>query len=82
MKDTPPAVDELYGRMLMRRSGPERLRMGCEMFDAAREMMRASLTAAGVTDPGEVRVQILLRTYRGDLDDDVLARVAERVRRF
>lgn len=43
MNDTPPEVERLVREMMMARSGEERLLMGSAMFDAARDMVIASL---------------------------------------
>lgn len=44
MDDTAPEVREMMAAMLMRRSGEERFIMGALMFDAARELVIASLS--------------------------------------
>ena len=43
MNDTTPEVAALMRELLMRRSGAERFVMGALMFDAARELIIASL---------------------------------------
>ena len=43
MNDTPPEVEEMMREMMMARSGEERFVMGALMFDAARELIIASL---------------------------------------
>lgn len=43
MDDTAPEVKEMMSEMIMRRSGEERFIMGPLMFDAARELIIASL---------------------------------------
>ena len=43
MNDTPLEVETLMREMMMARSGEERLLMGSAMFDAARDMVIASL---------------------------------------
>jgi hypothetical protein len=43
MNDTPLEVERLLREMMMARSGEERLLMGSAMFDAARDMVIASL---------------------------------------
>lgn len=43
MKHTPPEIEAKMREMLMARSGEERLIMGCQMFDAARAIIIASL---------------------------------------
>ncbi len=49
MTDTPPEIAEMVRARLMAKTGPERFRMGVEMFDAARRMVLASLPA-GLTE--------------------------------
>ena len=74
MTDTSADVATLHRRLLMERSGAERLAMGCAMFDAAKAMVTASLEARGFTrGTEEWRVACRQRLY-GDLlterDDD------------
>jgi hypothetical protein len=41
--DTPSEIERMVRNKLMARSGEERFIMGAEMFDSAREMVKASL---------------------------------------
>jgi hypothetical protein len=43
MTDTPPEIERMVRNKLMARSSEERFIMGAEMFDSAREMVKASL---------------------------------------
>ncbi len=43
MNDTSPEIEARVREMMMRRSNEERLIMGARMFDAAREIVIASL---------------------------------------
>jgi hypothetical protein len=43
MNDTPPEIAALVREKLLARSGAERLMMGVRMFDAARQIVLASL---------------------------------------
>ena len=43
MTDTPPEIERIMHDKLMALSGEERFVMGAEMFDSAREMIKASL---------------------------------------
>lgn len=70
MKDTPRVVAERYRRMLMERSGTDRLKMGFEMFDAARALILASSKNEREHSP---KVQLLLRCYGRDLDPKTLS---------
>lgn len=61
MKDTTPEMEALFRRRLMALPPARRFLMGCAMFDAAREMVLASLPA-GLSDE-ERRRRIYERTY-------------------
>lgn len=41
--DTPPEIERMVRDKIMARSGEERFVMGSQMFDSAREMIKASL---------------------------------------
>ena len=43
MTDTPPEIQKIVREMMMARSPLERLQMAAEMFEAAREVILASL---------------------------------------
>jgi hypothetical protein len=72
VNDTPSEVDELYRRMLLRRSSEERLCMACRMFSSARALARAGMPAAS---GAQLRRQMFLRLYSEDMPDD---RIRER----
>ena len=61
MTDTPPEITELVRQKLMARSGEERFLMGVRMFEAAREMVLASLPAG--LSPEELKRQLFQRLY-------------------
>jgi hypothetical protein len=69
VNDTPPDVDELYRRMLLRRSPVERLCMACRMFSSARALVRAGIPA---TSGAQMRRRMFLRLYAADMPDDRL----------
>jgi len=75
VNDTPSDVDELYRRMLLRRSPEERLRMACRMFSSARVLARAGMPA---TSGAQMRRRMFLRLYAGDVPDDRLRERAVR----
>lgn len=80
MSDTPPAFARLWQQMILERSGPERLRMGCAMFDASRALLRAGLRANGQIAPGiDERAEILRRTYP-EIDPRIRDGALERLR--
>jgi hypothetical protein len=61
MTDTPPEIAELVRQKIMARSAEERFVMGACSFEAAREMILASLPA-GQT-PEELKRQLFERFY-------------------
>jgi hypothetical protein len=80
MNDTPPEVDELYRAMLMRRTGEERLIMGCAMRDTARALVEASLREQNpLATEAEIRKGVFLRFYGHEFDpptrDKILAAI-------
>jgi hypothetical protein len=61
MTDTSPEIAELVRQKLMARSGEERFLMGVRMFDAARDMVLASLPTG--LSPEELKRQLYQRLY-------------------
>lgn len=70
MNDTPQEMGKRYHDMLMRRSGEERLKMGCEMFDAAKAIVKSSiLNENSRLTESELKEKIFLRFYGLDLSE-------------
>lgn len=65
MNDTPPEIAQMVREMLLARSGEERLLMGASMFDAAREMILASLPDG--LSPAEKKRLLYKRIYGEEL---------------
>ena len=61
MTDTSPEITELVRQKLMSRAGEERLLMGVRMFDAARDVVLASLPTG--LSPEELKRQLFQRLY-------------------
>ena len=61
MNDTPREIAKMVREKLMARSGAERVRMGSQMFDAARAMVLASFPA-GLSDI-EIKRRLCVRLY-------------------
>lgn len=61
MNDTPPEIERMVREMIMARTGEERFVRGGQMFDAAREMIRASLPRGLSED--EFKRRLYERTY-------------------
>ena len=82
MNDTSPDVLEALDALLARRSGSDRVRMTCEMFDLARRLAIADITTTDPTiDTGRLRELLLARLYGEDFSDDELRDIVMRWRR-
>ncbi len=66
MTDTDPEIQRIVRDRIMARSGEERFVMGAQMFDSAREMVKASL-APGLSET-EQRRQLFRRLYGKELN--------------
>jgi len=75
MNDTPEAVQNFYRTLLMRRSGSERLQMGCAMFDTARAFALANLRLLSHSNDA-LRVRLFVRTYGGDFDAETVEQIS------
>jgi hypothetical protein len=64
--DTLPEIERIMRDKLMARSGEERFVMGAQMFDSAREMVKASLPP-GLSEM-EQRRQLFKRIYGMEID--------------
>ena len=81
MNDTPPEIEARLNALLMQRSGSDRVRMACEMFDFARALMVGNIKAEDPDITGaELRVKVFERTYRDDFNPDDRARIVARLR--
>jgi len=63
--DTPPEIERMVREKIMALSGEERFIMGAQMFDSAREMLKASLPK-GLTETEQRRL-LFKRIYGKEL---------------
>ncbi len=76
MKDTSDAMEQKYRDMLLKRSGEERLKMGCFMHAIAQALVRASaLQANPSASPATLRKILFLRFYEQDFDSATQRRI-------
>ena len=64
MFDTHPEIAVRYRELMMRKSGQQRLLMGCSMYDTAKQIVRSAIynSRPGITD-AEIKREIFLRFY-------------------
>lgn len=81
MKDTPKAIQDLYRRLLMERSGAERLKMAFNMFDTARTLVKASLQVQLCSDE-DLRARLFIRTYGADFTPERVEDIVKKLSYF
>jgi hypothetical protein len=76
MNDTPPDVAREVEQLMAQRSGSDRLRMACEMFDLARALAVAAIRAAhpGISEE-HLRIELFERFYGEDFSEQERARI-------
>ncbi len=64
MFDTHPEIAVRYRELMMRKSGQQRVVMGCSMYDTAKQIVRSAIYTShpGITD-AEIKREIFLRFY-------------------
>ena len=77
MNDTSPEMEDVYHKLLMSKSGSERLHMASDMFDFARTLVRSSLKHYNFSKK-ELEWQVFLRMYEDDLDQSTLDKIFAR----
>ena len=76
MNDTSPDMESRYRAMIMERSGEERLKMGCSMFDAAKALMQAGILDQNPhASPAEIRRTLFMQLYGHEFDADSRAKI-------
>ncbi len=76
MKDTSAAMERKYRDRLLKRSGEERLKMGCSMHATAQALVRASALAVEPSAPPSYLKKVLfLRFYGQDFDSATRKRI-------
>jgi hypothetical protein len=80
MSDTRPEVAEQYRRLLLSRSGEERLKMGSSMHATARALIRASVLERNPLASADVlRRELFLRLYGNEFDAETQERILARL---
>jgi hypothetical protein len=81
MNDTSPEASAELDALMAQRSGSDRVRMACEMFDLARALAVAGIRAEDLTiSDARLRVRLFERLYGDDFSDDECARICATLR--
>jgi len=77
VKDTPASVERKFTQMLLRRSGAERLKMGCSMYATARALAKAALLQQHPTaGPAELKRLLFFHFYGAEFESEARNRIA------
>lgn len=81
MNDTSPDIAAQFDALMARRSGSDRVRMACEMFDLARALAVASIRAdhPGISG-NDLRVRLFERLYGEDFSEEERSRILAALR--
>lgn len=73
MNDTSPEMEIRFRKMMMEKSGEERLKMGFSMFDFARKQVIASIKEKyPEANENEIKKEVFLRFYGDDFSEEEL----------
>ena len=72
MTDTPPEIAAMVRRMMLARTGAERLAVGSQMFDVARTIVLASFPA-GLSE-SDVKSHLCQRLYGNEVDVEAFSK--------
>lgn len=80
MTDTSPEIETIWLEMWKKVPPAERLRMGCEMFSAAKELAMAGIRKElGRDDPKEMRRRLFYRFYGTDFTAEESERILRNI---
>ena len=80
MMDTPTATEQLFARKLLNLTPEERLVMACSMFDTAKVLVYAGISADGPLSTKELRTLVFLKFYGQDFDQAEHAKILAQLR--
>ncbi|MBI5446423.1 MAG: hypothetical protein HY900_35065 [Deltaproteobacteria bacterium] len=78
MNDTTAEAARVYRDLLLSRTGADRFRMGCEMFETAKAFVLAGLRAQGEEGLQE---RLFLRLYGRDYEPEERERIRAAIRK-
>ena len=82
MKDTPPGIERKFRKMLLERSGQERLKMGCSMHATAQALAKASISQQHPgAHPAQFKRLLFLHFYGTDFEPKERKRIASALAR-
>lgn len=73
MRDTHPSIEEEFIKMIMKKSGEERIKMGCDMNDTAKRLVIASVFQKDpASSEDDIKIAVLDRYYGSELSPGMM----------
>ena len=80
MRDTTPEMKKRFHLMLRQKTGEERLRMGCSMYETAKRLVVSSILDKDPNaSPAELRRQMFLRFYGTEFSPEKREHILKRL---
>jgi hypothetical protein len=77
VKDTPPEIERKFRKMLLKRSGEERLKVGCSMHATAQALAKAYISQRHPrAHPAELKRLLFLHFYSADFAPEKRKQIA------
>ncbi len=81
--DKSESMESRFHRMMMERPPEERLRMGCSMFDTAKEIVRSSILERNPhISPQELKKEIFLRFYGQEFESEQKRKILDSLKQL
>ncbi len=81
MHDTLSKTESVFRQMMRKKSGSERLLMGCSMFDTSKSIVMASILAKEPDiQEQDLRVRLFLRFYKQDYEKEERERIVKHLK--
>ena len=82
MNDTNAVIEARFNKLIMKRSGEDRLLMGCSMFDAAKRIVKSSIIQKQPKiSTQEIKIGIFSRLYGNEFNEIKKSKIVEALRK-
>ncbi len=76
--DTHPKIKQFLSDQFAARTGEERLKMGCSMYDFSKKLVEASIVHNNPTiSEKDLRKEIFIRFYKNDFSSPALKKILD-----
>jgi hypothetical protein len=81
MRDTDPSIEEIFIKMIMKKSGEERIKMGCDMNETAKRLVIASVVQKSSSlSEEDIKIAVLDRFYGNEISPEMKKKFIRKIR--